>query len=82
MVLWDATFKEKAAGGCLDVDRLHAGRVTTINTPSCRAWRSPCDKALHHRGFGLTREAQHGSLNYTRELPKRHRDRLLSTATT
>jgi hypothetical protein len=37
MNIWDATFKEKAAGGFLDVDHLHAGRVATIDTPSCRA---------------------------------------------
>lgn len=39
--------------------------------------------APHHRGFGgRVREVKHGALYYTRELPGRPFDRLLSTATT
>ena len=32
MNIWDATFKEKAAGSFLDVDHLYPGRVATIDT--------------------------------------------------
>jgi hypothetical protein len=52
MNIWDATFKEKAAGGRADAIGLRAGRVATIDKPSSRARRKRHEPTRDH---GLVR---------------------------
>ena len=48
------------------VDRLHAGRVATIDKSSSRARWSPFNATLYHRGFGPAHERPNIDRSITR----------------